>query len=212
MADDQEGYVHSLNEFKTHTANHIQNVGRLGMHLFYQHRSSLFNDVPEYMLREKLLHHDFEKLASSQKLSEYGYSNSKSFAERLYEFYGKNKNDSARIKELVHELNSYAEQYDEEFFKKYDLVTEDGKLTQVAEKIILIEKIADLVEREKNPVSPEEFGVERMIRASSIFNHPFEKTLAHELANFYLEVVKPNPLIYMVKSNNGAPVCSSLFN
>jgi hypothetical protein len=204
-------YVHNFGDFKTHTSVHIQNVQRLALFLYYQYRSTHFSDVPEQVLREKLLSHDFEKLASRENLQKYGYENQKPISERLYLYYGKNKNASSKIVQLIKEINNYEGMSNENLYRKYGLLNDDGTLNEIAQKISLIEKIADLVDREKNPVSPEEFGVEKMLPATEFLDHPMEKALALELAKNYYQVVRQNPLLYIVRHEKEAPQCSALF-
>jgi hypothetical protein len=99
-------YVKDLKDFKTHTYHHIQNVYSLGMHLYYQHRTTLFKDIPEHMIREKLLVHDYEKVADIENLKPHGYQDKRSFLERLFVYYGNHKNPE--MKNLIAELNSCA--------------------------------------------------------------------------------------------------------
>ena len=60
------------------------------------------------------------------------------------------------------------------FFKKKNLLTPEGRPNAVAEKLLELEKIADLVDRGKSPVSAEEFG-RPMDSASSFFGKQAER-------------------------------------
>lgn len=203
-------YVKDLKDFKTHTSNHIQNVYSLGMYLYYQHRTTLFKDIPEHIIREKLLVHDYEKIADIENLKPHGYQDNRTFLERLFDYYGNRKNSG--MKNLINELNSYAGFYDQSIFKKYGLLNRDGSPNEIAEKLIMIEKIADLVEREKNPISKEEFGKPKMVPAANYLNGRLEKTLARELAKVYSTVVPVNPLVSLANSARKGPTCHTLFN
>lgn len=211
-------YVHNIDEFKTHTRNHIQNVTKLGLYLYYQHKNSYFKDVPEEVLREKLLYHDFEKTANLETLKFLGYQHEKTFHERLYELYGQSiSRSNFKAISLVRELNNFAQKFEHQVFEKHGLMDANGGLNSVVQKIKAIEQIADLVEREMNPVSPEEFGVNRMRKASAFLRNERDLQMARELARAYHQVVQPNPLIYIVKSNTLTQAlpqgsCSRLFH
>ncbi len=211
-------YVNTINDFKTHTNNHIQNVTRLGMYLYHQHKHTYFKDIPEHIVREKLLYHDFEKVAHLEALQQFGYTNERNFSERLYDLYGRSiGNTNFKAKALIQELNEYADKFESELLAKHNLIDQSPRSLSVIEKIQRIERVADLVERQMNPVSPEEFGVREMRSATLFLNSQLEMQMARELTRAYHQIVRPNPLIYVVKSSvltktlpRGA--CSSLFN
>lgn len=209
-------YVNNLKDFKTHTSNHIQNVYRLGMYLYYQNKDTLFQDIPEAVIKEKLLKHDYEKFASLEDLQRFGYDKKNIFVERLYGFYGKKQTEDSKLSALVVELNDYAARYDNLFFRKYGYLDKNGKPKIIAMKISLIEKIADIVEREKNPITSEELGIPRTKKSNIFFTNALEKKLADNLANNYIQIVPPNPLIYISTLNhhtfNQHVSCRFLFN
>lgn len=202
-------YVQNINDFKTHTHTHIQNVYGLGMYIYYKHQETLFKDVPEHIVKEKLLNHDYEKLATIHTLNKAGYKHHRSFVERLYDYYGKQKTEN--MNDLIRELNKYAKHYDHAIFRKHNLINSDGSLTSVGRKISMIEKIADVVEREKNPISREEFGLHKMRPAKDFLETPFEKALALELSKAYPEVIQPHPLLYRLSKPRSEPICRELF-
>jgi hypothetical protein len=195
------------------------------MWLYYENRETLFKDVPEATLKEYLLNHDYEKLASIEELQQLGYNNKKTLAERLYEVYGENQSDNPKILPLVNELNIYGSYYDKIFFRKHGYLDSKGNPNIIAMSMMLIAKIADTVEREKDPVTPEELGILRTKKADNYFTEALEKTLVHEVAKNYHSLVPPHPLIYSANAKLGfnikayivsttprAPLCQSLFN
>lgn len=208
MKDNNEKYVLTIDDFRTHTITHIRNVNALGMHLYFKYKDTIFKDVPEHLIRAKLAEHDKEKVVDLNALRREGYTADKPLLDRLYENYGKPKKNMADG--LLMDVAFYAHRYESNFYKRYSYL---GKSKDnVARKIALIEKIADLVERERNPVSPEEFGTHKMRTASDLLMGQLEKSLAVELAKVYHFVVQPNPLVYLAASKRTAPICSALFN
>lgn len=212
-------YVNSLKDFKTHTSYHIQNVYRLGMWLYYENKETLFKDVPEAQLREYLLNHDHEKLATLEELQQFGYDNDKTFTERLYKYYGQNKEDNPEILPFMNELNLFDSYYDKLFFRKYGYLDSHGNPNIMAMTIMLIAKVADTVEREKDPITSEEMDLSEVKKANTYFTKALEKRLANTLAKNYHNIVPPHPLIYavnariyMVNTNSQGPTCHSLFN
>jgi hypothetical protein len=202
-------YVHNIEDFRTHTSTHIHNVYTLGMHLYYKYQNTIFRDLPEQVVKEKLLSHDFEKVATLSQLRTIGYDHDKTFLERLYENYGQTKNDN--MLDLINELNHYAEYYERSIYSRHSLLNPDGSLSLIAQKISTIEKIADLVEREKNPISSEEFGRQKMMPARRLLRTSLEKQLALELAQAYSNIVPLNPLIHRTSLSQNAPLCHQLF-
>lgn len=209
---EQIRFVQSLNDFRTHTSQHIKNVNLLGMLIYQTYKDTLFQDVPEHLLQEKLQLHDFEKIATLPELRELGYTKSTTFTQRLYKHYGTSKKDMPSIKSLIFELNSYATLIEFTFFQKHNLLNPDLQPSPIAEKLQMIEKIADRIDREMSPISPEEFGVARMRRAKAYLNSPLEKSIAKNIAKIYHRVVPVNPLISNIKPTSNNPTCSNLFN
>jgi hypothetical protein len=68
------------------------------------------------------------------------------------------------------------------------------------------------VEREKNPISKEEFGKPKMVPAANYLNGRLEKSLARELAKVYSTVVPINPLVSLANNARKGPACHTLFN
>lgn len=173
-------YVQNVSDFKLHTSIHIQNVVLIGLEIFNQFKESHFKDVSLNLLLEKLQKHDSEKIISKEELARNGYKQQKDFSERLFEIYGvdiatldtKQKESFSR---LIEELNSYSHKQDFLFYRKHNLLLPDGSLTKEAVMIQFIERIADLVERSKNPISTEEFGRVAMMSALSFYANTKDK-------------------------------------
>lgn len=194
-------YVMTYKDFRLHTEVHIANVRRLGMALYEKYKDSEFKNVPRELLFMKLGLHDYEKLASVKELRKWGYHSERSLGERLYDYYGQDKesqNLSPAQKEyfqdLIDEVNEYAVKIDLEFYQKYGLNPEIPEFNDIIEKMNLIARVSDLVERENNPVSPEEFHREKMLPAEDFLASNDEKEMARFLSNGYVGAVQSNPL------------------
>jgi hypothetical protein len=192
-------YVMSYKDFRLHTEIHIQNVRRLGMALYDRYQDTEFKGVSRQMLAEKLRLHDHEKLASEKELVALGYEHNSPLGERLYQYYGEDKlklsvAEREQFQDLIEELNFFAGKYDLAFYEKYGLLSDPSEPDIVAQKIALIEKVADLVERESNPISIEEFHREKMQPAEDFFSDPGEKKMARYLQQRYDDTIRLNPL------------------
>lgn len=155
-------YIQNLEDFKYHTAHHIQNVMTLGLYLFNYFSHSVFSDLTAEEVIDYLSLHDLSKRMTARELAEFGYTHEKSLSERLYEFYGKDKdtlpNDKKlQLEEVIRELNRIDRLVTQKFLFKRGYIL-NSKISSKGLKLLVIEKIADLVERTKNPVSIEEFG------------------------------------------------------
>lgn len=192
-------YVMSYRDFRLHTEIHIQNVRRLGLALYDRYRDTEFKEVSRQMLAEKLRLHDHEKLASERELMALGYEHNSPLGERLYQYYGEDKlklsvAEREQFQDLIEELNFFAGKYELSFYQKYRLLSDQSEPGIVAQKMALIEKVADLVERESNPISVEEFHREKMQPAEDFLSDPFEKKMARYLRQHYQDTVRVNPL------------------
>ena len=192
-------YVMSYRDFRLHTEIHIQNVRSLGLALYDRYHDTEFKEVSRQMLAEKLRWHDHEKLASERELMALGYEHSSPLGERLYQYYGEDKlklsvAERVQFQDLIEELNFFAGKYELSFYQKYGLLSDQSEPDIVAQKMALIEKVADLVERESNPISVEEFHREKMKPAEDFLSDPFEKKMARYLQQRYQDTVRLNPL------------------
>lgn len=155
-------YIQTIEDFKYHTAHHIQNVMTLGLYLFNSFSHSFFSDLTAEEVIDYLALHDLSKRMTARELAEFGYSNEKSLAERLFEFYGKDKNSlpekqRQKLEEIIQELNRIDRLITQKYLFSKGYI-KNGKVSAKGLKLLMIEKISDLVERTKNPVSIEEFG------------------------------------------------------
>jgi hypothetical protein len=173
-------YVNSLEEFYEHTRLHRVRVKLLGMELLRTH-PELFRGISPEELRIVLEAHDRAKVSSAA----HGPSG-RPFYEELYRSYGKKAPDP-----LVNSLNQADEKYAVEALKHAGLwdnprmsSAERMRRRALRTRIKMIEKIADLVDRGKSPVTSEEFG-RAMRPASTFLNNPEEVRLARELERNY---------------------------
>lgn len=193
-------YVMNYKDFRLHTEIHIQNVRRLGMALYDRFQDTDFKNVPRQMLAEKLRMHDHEKLAAEKELVALGYEHNRPLGERLYDYYGEDKNklspaEREQFQGLIDELNYFAGKYELSFYQKYGLISDQSEPDVIAQKIALIEKVADLVERESNPISSEEFHREKMMPAEDFLSNPREKQMARYLQQHYEQTIVVSRLV-----------------
>ncbi len=173
-------FVNSQEEFFEHSRLHKERVKVLGMELFRTH-PELFKGLTPTQLRIALEAHDRAKV-SAVALGLRG----RPLYEELYQSYGKKAPD-----DLVSKLNQVDEKYMQQALAHAGLndspqmtAAERARRKVLREQIKVIERIADLVDRGKSPVTAEEFG--RPIQAaSSYLKNSQEVRLARELERNY---------------------------
>jgi hypothetical protein len=173
-------HVNSLEEFFEHTRLHRERVKLLGMELFRTH-PELFRGLTTTQVRIALEAHDRAKIMSNAR-----GPGGKPFYSELYDYYGKKAPAP-----LVNSLNQADRKYMEDALKHAGLnddvrmtTGERARRSALRAQLKQIEKVADLVDRGKSAVSPEEFG-RPMRLASSYLANPQEARLAQELERNY---------------------------
>jgi hypothetical protein len=172
-------FVNSVEDFLDHTRSHVERVVELGMRL-RQDFPEMFREVDPALLREYLTHHDAAKVRLENSAHR-----DRTFAEDLYGVYGMNLRADPELNALhwpkVIELNQLDKKLSMDFLKKHALADSEGKLTETGKHYVLIENVADQVDRGLSEVSPEEFRKPKMELASEWMKDPVEKGLARHL-------------------------------
>jgi len=201
--DLQRKYVRSQDEFNIHTKIHKHNVLLLGMSLYEKYKKTFFKNVSEEILMEKLLLHDYEKTASVEELRRFRYTNESPFYSRLYDFYQKDnltmtENERVEFDKLRDELGLFEGKYQYLFLKKYNLLEADGiTLTDEAERIVFIDRAADLVDRYMSEVALEEFNRDEMKSAHSYYSDRLFQEMILHLEENYHKIVPKNALVLL---------------
>jgi hypothetical protein len=161
-------YVNSIQDFFDHMASHIERVESLGLTL-KELRPRLFYDVDPYLLKILLSIHDFEKLRVDP------VTGRREVLEELFKTYGVDfdtlpPDEKAQQIALRNRLNKGDKGHARQFFELFNdgnrFIDKKGNYTRRALKYLLIESVADKVDRGMSPVSAEEFNREKMVLAS----------------------------------------------
>ncbi len=171
-SDVTKKYIHNISDFQYHTAHHIQNVISLGLFLHSNPSTRhYFSDLTREAVVEYLSLHDSSKRMPLAELQNYKYTNEQTIEERLFSFYGKDKDQlppqqQDELKQIIEELNRIDTLVSRRFLYKKGYIL-NSRITAKGMKLIIIEQVADLVERTKNPVSIEEFG--KMMKSPEVY-------------------------------------------
>jgi hypothetical protein len=167
-----ELYVADINDFKSHIQNHQIRVLQLGSFLANHN----FPELPIQQVQEFLSLHDQSK--TSDKM-----------LNALFLFYGKKatesltSNQSLILSRIIEELNASDLNLIKTYFEEHNISSDDQN------KLFLIEKIADSVDRAMDPIAEEEFG-RKLQFASDFLGTEFERSLAKTLESNYLEITE----------------------
>lgn len=183
-------YVSQLSHFRLHITLHKMRVMRIGMHLAQTH-------FPEVSLAEV---RNFLELHDNSKMDEAN-------AERLFRFYGKrpqNAEEERLLKAIVEHIDQVDDRIREEYLNARPL-DPDTK-----EKLFIIEKVADLVDRGLDPVASEEFG-HRLKVASEYMKARELAVLAAAMEADYYKIVQDLRMkpLYVLNSFNS---CQRVFD
>lgn len=197
--EDTRRFVRSLDEFRVHVQLHRERVIYLGLEA---HRlwPDTFGRVSESLVREFLRLHDLSKVDNSPSfrakfwlpdtLSEI------SFIERIYRYYGKDfkslpEEQKVDFLRTISDLNYSDFRVAKDFFLQHGLWDLEKNMPSGAGSLLLrIEKIADVVDRNGDPVAREELGVKRLRPLRAQFDHPIDFQIAVELKKNHRSLAK----------------------
>lgn len=189
-------YVKYQADLRVHFQSHLQRVVRLALHLL-KSKPDHFPGVSESLALELLTLHDAAKLDHSPSFRQRFWGETvksdQSFMQRLFHIYGKGYEYVAENREAratIDQLNATDRQVSQEFFRSKGLLTPDGSPTPVAQALLRLERIADVVDRNLDPVALEEFGLTERRLISDFLKNPEDLELSRPIAEGYAELVR----------------------
>jgi hypothetical protein len=179
--------IPSLLDFKAATEEHQNRVLILGKAL-YQNFSNHFVELNIDIVSNFLKLHDYSKTSI--------LPDGTNQIESLYQFYGVNKSDlpeaeKFKILSTINYINYLDSQKALVFFSETKLISKDGELTDAAHNLMLIERIADMVDRGEHASSTQEFN-RKMAPASEILENEKWANYARYLEKNYAELIEIN--------------------
>ena len=198
-------YVQNEKDLTQHFKLHIQRVTALAMELYDSPPNpELFAGISRQLALDFLSLHDQAKINDSEEFRrkywvEQVDKNGKrleSFITRLMENYGTDKRSlsdelRAEAEHTIRTLNLADDNVANGFFKAHGLLDEQGKRTEIAERLKILEKIADCVDRNTDPVAREELSLPttKPPKLDRFLSEPY-LTYALKLKEKYAKVVK----------------------
>ena len=186
-------FIHNEAELTKRFEDHQDRVARLGYEILAT--SEDFKDLNPELTDEFLHRHDRAKLDHSPEfLAKHGITEEEHAIHGLAKIYGKNiadmtgdeKTTAEAIRSLTNRIDNATA---DEFFKENGLFNPDGTRGTIAEKLIKVEHIADLVDRGMDPISAEEFN-KVMEPASKFLKDEIEQKLAAQLEERYKKTLE----------------------
>lgn len=171
-------YIHSVKELRTHFHAHRFRVRALAMRAIQLHPELLNTGITIGDVYEFLSLHDMAKVEDSREFREKFWPkealNKESFINRLFEIYGTglfpgNAAKHAEALKMIEELNIADSAVAKDFFRKQRWLLPDGEMNAKAKAVLRIERIADVVDRNSDPVAQEELGVSKPRALSEFF-------------------------------------------
>ncbi len=171
-------YVKTFSDFKLYVESHRLRVHELGL-VHYRRHLNRYSDLSQQTVENFLSLHDQSKQQESN-------------ARALYAFYGRNQKfmpDLLResFVKVIKKINDYDVKVAEDFFSRNPMSGSQ------MERLLEIEKVADLVDRGMDPVAREDFeegGRYSMKLGSEFLQYEFSKNAARHLESVYGEVTK----------------------
>jgi hypothetical protein len=198
VAAERNQFVNSPGELRDHFQLHIRRVTLLGVALY----GEFFQSTPALsasLLRKYLAVHDQTKILDSSAFRTKfwraaGVNQAGApFVERLFGFYNSQSGlDETResLRTLVTELNATDRQVGLDFFLKNGLLDSAGNPTPLAQTLLRIERIADVVDRNSDPVAMEEFGIAKQPPLAQFIQSDVDLAMATWLKERYARFTK----------------------
>lgn len=183
-------YVHNFYEFRVHTQLHIRRVEKIGLYIYKNHPEQ-FKNVDRDLAQKFLQKHDQGKV----NYNLWKAQGEDPIIKQIYKYYNVPKQQITpqqftEMKHSIQKLNDMDAKIAKAFFKEHKLIKPNGELSDSAQELLRLEHLADLVDRGKNIVSPEEFAKKAMIPASKMFKNTFDTTVAAEAEAQYAKIIK----------------------
>ncbi len=182
-------FVKNIHDFTIHTQLHIKRVERIGLYLFKKFPNE-FKQLDQKIVHNFLKKHDQGKV----NVSLWKDKGKKPIIDKIYKYYNVPK-ESISPKELallgkaVDDLNAMDTMVAYQFFRDNKLYTATGEISPKAHQLLRLEKLADIIDRGKNMVSPEEFAKKAMIPASKWFKNHKEQLMAMSTEHDYNKII-----------------------
>ena len=189
-------YVNNSSDLHVHFETHIQRVARLGSALYQAHRE-LFPGVSHEQVKDFLSVHDRTKVDDSAEFRRQFWTEptGASFIEKLYSLYGKGYAFLAdpaneRSKQIIDHLNATDKRVATDYFRRQGMLDASGDPNAQAKILLRIERIADVVDRNSDPVAMEEFNIQKQRPLGDFVRDPIDLALALELKSRYQSTVR----------------------
>lgn len=145
----QESSINSVEEFRIHILAHKERLRKLGQALLAAFPKE-YEAVDPKLLDEFLSLHDDAKLRKEN-------------IETLFRYFGKNKNsltkkENKEFNRVISALNQSDKKLTRSYLFRRGLINEYGHVSEVARKLLAIEKMVDGVDRGMDPMAREEFS------------------------------------------------------
>jgi hypothetical protein len=187
-----QGYfVRDVDDLYGHFALHKANVTRLAVELWHRRPERYHACFSLHELLAFIGKHDNAKLDESMKAD-----GRPTFVERLMPYYGKGYgylSASPLGLQTIAELNAADKAITTSHLVRHGFATEDGAPNRCGRLLLEIERIADVVDRNANPVAFEEFGIltfdEELLQAPDFWQRlgraavPLSRFLTRKLPN-----------------------------
>ena len=189
-------FVKNSSDLQVHFSTHIERVARLGVALYQAHRE-LLPGVTHDEVKDFLSVHDRTKVDDSAEFRRQFWveSGGPSFIDKLYLLYGKGyafvaDPANGQAKQVIDQLNATDKRVAMDYFRRHDLLDATGEPNERAKFLLRIERIADVVDRNTDPVTMEEFNIQKQRPLSDFVRDPADLALAIELKQKYQSTVR----------------------
>jgi hypothetical protein len=177
----------TLQDFRAATEQHQKRVLHLGHELFNYFRKD-FMPLDSHTVEGFLRLHDQAKTDAANT------SEGVSQLEVLYGFFGVdktevNENEKFKILSTINHINYLDAQTAQNYFRDHGLMNDSGEIAWAAQNLLMIERIADLVDRGEHHLAPQEFN-RKLKKASEFIEHATWADYARHLETNYLRLVQ----------------------
>jgi hypothetical protein len=209
-------HVMSLDDFKIHSHAHVERYRRLVKKIYKDWIVTGVYDRYATELGEEVSHlgpedeelveafaqqHDAAKRIHTEDFIKKYYGNPKKNAsqikpisDELYKIYGMTREESGKAGDkIINRLNDIDARVTREFFREHGLIDTNGNLHPKALTLLLLEMIADKVDRGMDPVAAEELGykgqkqIPGSVYLKNIIKEKLPTLVAHDLEATYTE-------------------------
>ena len=193
-------FVRNLEDFKHHILLHRMRVVRLGLAIRNRWPEK-FGSLTDIEIFDFLKLHDISKWFDSPRFREEFWPTSSqkqrfSFSERFFEFYGVQLDhlegpEKDRFRGLIADLNKSDQAVTLKFFRNQPRLRASAQGTHPRAILLLeLERLADLADRDSDPVAREEMGLPERKSLQRYVTEPEELWLLRDLREDYPHIVQ----------------------